>query len=143
VELLGGPVVVLDGPDCAVLGPQLVEAIRLAYTVRSGTAPHALLDFSDQVSRIGRFRVSAEAGAGRETGRLRAGLSSPSSDQPVWLTADEAARIAGVSVQYMRRCLRRGDLKGTQGHRSAWRVDAVGLAAWMISRRREDQHKAA
>lgn len=144
MDSLDGPVIILDGADCAVLGRQLVEAIRLGYTRRGGAPPHALLEFADRVNAIARFRATAQASPGHETGRFPVSPSLPSSDQePVWLTATEAARIAEVSVQLMRMCLRKGHLKGTRGHRSAWRVDAVDLAAWMVSRRRDDDDTKA
>lgn len=141
MKALSGPVVILDGTDCAVLGQQLADTIQLAYNARGAPAPRALLDFSVAVNRLA--RRSSQDTAGSETTRFPAGPFLPPSEQPVMLTATEAARIAQVSVQYTRKCLRRGDLRGSRGHQGAWRVDAVEVAAWISRRREENDPKAA
>lgn len=141
MKALSGPVVVLDGTDCAVLGQQLADTIQLAYNARGAPPPRALLDFSVALNRLA--RGSQQAGPGRETIGFPAGPSLPASAQPVMLTATEAARIAEVSVQYRRKCLRRGDLRGSRGRKGAWRVDAVEVAAWVGRRREEDDHRRA
>ena len=148
MEVLGGPAVVLDGADCAVLGRQLVEAIRLGYVARGRTPPRLLLDFASEVSRAARgfatVPADAQVSLRGELARVPAGPLPSSCGEPVWLTAAEAARIAEVSVQTMRKCLRARDPRGSRGgHRSAWRVDASELAAWLSRRRKERTQKAA
>ncbi len=54
MDVLGGPALILDAADCAVLGPHLVQAIRLAYVGRGTSAPRALVRFSEQVNRMAR-----------------------------------------------------------------------------------------
>jgi len=150
VRSLAGPVVVLDGRDCAVLGPVLVQVIELAYTSR-GTAPNAaLLEFSNRVNALKRafpfheFPEDAQVSGGHETAKPGDWRSSRASDQPVMLTATEAARIAEVSVQYMRAICRRGDeLRASRGGRKgAWLIDADDLAGWISERREVNEQKA-
>ena len=59
MDVLSGPVVVLDSDDCAVLGRQLVEAVRLAYVARGRPPPHHLLDFASAVNRAARSSPSS------------------------------------------------------------------------------------
>jgi hypothetical protein len=148
VDTLTGPAVVLDADDCVVLGRQLVDAIRLGYTSRGRPPPEMLLDFASKVNTVARassarFRMNAQASPASGTGRPRPAPGLPRSDQPVRLTATEAAKLAEVSVEFMRRCLRAGDPHGSRGHRSAWLVDTAELAAWISRRRRENERKAA
>ncbi len=148
MEVLGGPVVVLDGADCAVLGRQLVEALRLGYVARGAAPPRALLDFADQVNRADRSSASGSAWACRsgpvaEPRNPPAAGGPPSSGQPV-LTATEAARAAEVSAGYLRRVLRRGDVEASRGGpRGSWLVHTDSLAAWIGQRREETKRKAA
>jgi hypothetical protein len=144
VRSLAGPIVALDGRDCAQLGRALVQAIDLAYTSRGTSPPAVLLEFSNRVNALNRafpfreFPADAQVRPTCETAKPGDWRFSQVSDQPVMLTATEAARIAEVSVQYMRAICRRGDdLQASRGgHQGAWLIDADDLAVW-ISRRRE------
>ncbi len=143
MDILSGPVVVLDGDDCVILGRQLVEAIRLAYVTRGRTPPRHLLDFANAVSRAGRstpeFRADAQVSLGDGTAEFRDGPSLPLSDQPVRLSVREAANLADVSEGFMRRSCRRGDVQAFQAAPGgAWVVDIASLAAWISARRRKE-----
>jgi len=143
-----GMVLTLDEGEATTLARQLAETMRLAYVARDRTPPRFLLDFANDISRAARgfaqVRVNAQVGAPGELSEVRGGPFPSSLAQPVWLTAAEAARIAEVSVQTMRRYLSGGDPHGSRGgRRSAWRVDASELAAWLSRRRAEIAQKAA
>jgi hypothetical protein len=146
VDVLGAPVVVLDGADCAAVGRQLAEALRLAYGVRGQQPPRDLERFANALSRAGRsakFRSDAQASPGRGTGEFRNGLPLSRSEEPVTLTIREAAQLAGgISEGYMRRCCRRGDVQASRGRRG-WAVDIASLWAWASERRKETDRKAA
>lgn len=142
-----GVVVTLGQGDAAALARQLADALQLAYVARGRAAPRLLTDFANEVSRAARgfadVRVNSQVSTPGELSEVRGEPFPSSSAQPVWLTAEEAARIAEVAVQTMRRRLREGDPRGSRGARSAWRVDAYELAAWLSRRRKESAQKAA
>jgi hypothetical protein len=140
-------VVTLTEDDAAVLSRQLVEAIRLAYVARGRPPPHQLLTLSTAVSQAARsfaeVRTEPQVGTPRELAPVRGGPVPSSSLEPVWLSAEEAARVGKVTVQQMRKFLRRGDLKGERsGHRGSWLVGTNELGAW-LERRRKERQKAA
>jgi Helix-turn-helix domain len=142
VDVLSGPVVVLDGADCVILGRQLVEAIRLGYTTRGRPPPRQLLDFADAVSRVARssarFRTDMQASPSRGHAEPPGEPDpAPSDQEPLLLSTREAARLAGLSKEYMRRCYREGDPRASRGHHGAWFVDAADLDAWISARRKE------
>jgi hypothetical protein len=147
VDVLGGPVVVLSGEDCAELGRQLAEAIRLAYRVRGRQAPRHLLAFSDQVNAVvraarGRTETQVTSSHGPVRGRERPSL--PLSDQPVTLTTSEAAQLAGVHERTVRKWIQRGDVATSQDHEGAPHlVYLASLAAKISQRRKDDESKAA
>jgi hypothetical protein len=149
VETVAGPVIVLDAHDCALLGRQLVEAIRLGYVLRGQPPPRHLLEFAEQVNAAVRgfadIPASPQVTEPHETAKAAVARSSAASDQPVIrLTADEAAKIAGMSVQHMRACLRRGEPQGSrEGYQGAWRVDSDELAAWLSQKRRKENDRKA
>ncbi len=147
MDVLSGPVVVLDGNDCAVLGPQLVAAIKLAYVTRGRPPPRHLLDFADQVNalvRAAKGRTDAQANtphgpaAGREWPLL------PALDpEPAKLTTNEAARLAEVDARTVRKWIQKRDLEASRDHKGAYLVDIGSLAAVIGRRRKENQRKAA
>lgn len=143
MKVLSGPALVLDGDDCMTLSGPLVEAIRLGYRARGLEPPRALLEHAEAVSRVARrfasVRVNPQVRAPGEPATARVRSSQPLSSEPVWLSADEAARIAGISVHRMRKCLREQDPKGSRGARSAWRVEAGVFAAWLSRSRTESE----
>lgn len=148
----GPVVVVLSEGDAAALGPQLVQAIRLAFVARGAPPPRLLLDLSEEINRAaGRsartepMAVSPQVSAGCGTAELPAAPDRPSSGQPVGLmTAIEAAEVAQCSASYIRRVIRRGDVQASRDRYGMWRVDPADLAAWLIQRRRkENERKAA
>jgi hypothetical protein len=151
VEVLDGPVVVVSGAEVPVLARQLVEALRLAYVVRGRAAPHALLEFTDQLSRIARGSAgSAQLPSSApltEPGRFRGALPVTASGQPERLTVREAAERAEVSEGYLRRACRRRDVEASRGGpgSAGWLVDTDSLDLWIEGRRRKEhqQRKAA
>jgi len=54
---------------------------------------------------------------------------------PRELTTKQAADLAGVSGQYIRRLLRDGRLTGRQLDGWQWLVDAAALKRWMAERK--------
>jgi excisionase family DNA binding protein len=142
-----GPLVTIERDVCVPLGRHLVEAIRL-YLARGIPPPKLLIDHADEVNQAARsfagFREEPQVSPARETVEASQGAILPGLPQPDWLTASEAARLAGCSVQWMRKCLRGGDLTGSRGAGSAWRIDPAELDAWLVGRRRkENEQKAA
>jgi hypothetical protein len=145
VDVLNGPIVILGQADCEVLGRQLAKTLQLAYGAPGRPAPpRHLLSFAAELNRItrgsGEYRENTQVRTGRGTGEFRAEPSSQSCDQPVWLTVQEAARVAEVSPSYMRRVIRKGDVEASQGHRSAYLVDTSSLAVWISQRERREDH---
>lgn len=143
-----GVVVTLSEGDAASLAVQLSQCIQIAYNARGIHPPRLLLYLADEVNRAARsfadVRADAQVRTRSELAQFRAEPFPSSCGEPVWLSADEAARIAEVSVQTMRKCLREGDPQGSRGgHRSAWRVEASELARWLSWRRKERTQKAA
>ncbi len=136
----------LDGTDCAMLGRQLVEALRLAYVARGRPAPVQLVDLADLVNKAA--RASAERCVNTQVrgvigGRgLRGGADRSDSGQPVMLTVTEAARVALVSTRYMRELARKKVVDATRKPGGAWAVNAWSLAGW-ISRRLPDRERKA
>jgi excisionase family DNA binding protein len=149
LQALAGPVVILDGRDCAVLARQLVEAIRLGYTVRDRPPPRALLDLAGRLNVIargsGEDRDDCQDTGHDGPGRFRVSLPLPSSGQPATgLTVAEAARLGAVSEGYLRKLIRRGDIEASRDGRSAgYLVRADSVAAWASQRREERDRKAA
>lgn len=141
-------VVAFTEADCAGLKPVLIRAIRRDYLAHGDHPPGYLLDLADRVSvavRGSGFRDEhAGQGSSRNRREFRDGASLRSSEQPVWLTAREAADRSEVSVEYMRRCCRAGDVRtrASRGVRSSWLIDAGDLAAWG-QRRKDNKQKAA
>ena len=146
MDVLGGPVVVLSGDDCAELGRQLAEAIQLGYRARGHLPPRRLKAFSDQVNgavRAARGRTDGQVNTPRGPARGREGLSVPISDQPVTLTTSEAAQLAGVHERTVRKWIQRGDVATLQDHEGAPHlVYLASLAAKISQRRKEDESKA-
>lgn len=151
MEVIHGPVVVLDGADCAELARQLTRTIKLAYGAPGRPPPpRLLLDLADEISRAALSSASAEprpeasplVRAGVRNAELPAVADPSSSGQPV-ITATEAAETAGVSASYLRRALRRGDVQASRDRYGAWQVDADDLAAWLSERRRKERNRRA
>lgn len=145
----------LDGADCAALGHQLADAIRLGWTVRGAAPPHALLELADRVNAAvraaetgtGSGDVRAGRGRGPEHRQFRVSPAASSCDQPVKLGTKlgtkEAAQAAEVSDGYMRRLCRQGVLGTRDEARGSWSIDSRELAAWDSRRREERERKAA
>ena len=147
MDVISGPLIILDERDCAALGRQLVEAIRLGYVAPGRVPPRALVEFADQVNRVARsatFRADPQVSPDSGTTEPVSGTVLPASGEPVKpLTTKEAAALAGVSEGFMRRRFREGDPHGSRGRRGAWFVDAAELGAWLASQRRKDQERKA
>ncbi len=103
VAVLDGPVLMMDGAQCAALRGALVEAIRLGYTARGSLPPRVLEEHSNEVAIIARAVEQRRADSsfpqvtpGLGAADLRTVPSKPCSQEPVTLTIGEAARWAGV-----------------------------------------------
>ncbi|WP_084701039.1 helix-turn-helix domain-containing protein [Streptacidiphilus anmyonensis] len=144
---LRGPLVVLDGSDCAELNRHLGQLLD-ALGRRDGQVPRRLVEIREEVRRAAiQFRTeqlqarTSEAGSGtaRDT---RSSVTRPSGVSER-LSAAEAAQLVGVSPEMIRRLACKGDLRGTRsGHRGAWVLDADSVATWQASRT-ERANKAA
>lgn len=141
MDVLGGPVVVLSGPELGELGRQLSEAIRRGWGARQAPPPRALLDLAITVNKLA---GSAGSGSGRRSGmaaepeRFRDGGLAGAWSQPAIVSIAEAARAAEVSEGYVRRLVRRRDIEASQDRPGgAYRVQTDSLAAWMDRRRKE------
>ncbi len=149
METFPGPVVVLGGDDCAVLGRQLVEAIRLGYVSRGRTPPRRLLEFADAVNRAGRGSVTAPAGS--RPGAPACARNTPPAAGAAWwqqpestLSVAQAAQAAGCSESYARRLCRKGAVYAVQAvPKGAWLVDAADFAGWLSKRRNGNDREAA
>lgn len=142
--IVTGPGVLTTAEDCVTVDRQLREAIRLAYGVRRRMPPLALLDLATEIHECSeRYRASLQARGTPGTGDRQVGEAARDCDQPVWLTAEEAANCARVSPSYVRRMLRKGSLTGDKaGHQGRWMVDQAELQAW-VTRRTATTRKAA
>lgn len=140
--------IAIDEDDLPSLDLELREALYRGWKVRRAHPPRRLLNLAGLVNAEAESSGFRDSTAGQDPARnsrlFRAGSSLQSSDQP-FLSARAAAKIAGCSVEYMRRACSRGDVKARQrgGYRSAWQVDASDLDRWVTSRRRENKQKAA
>jgi hypothetical protein len=147
MDRLDGPALVLDAADCVILARQLVEAIRLGYTVRSRPPPERLLDFANEVSRVARSAASCRATVQvrprRDAAERRDVAPGRDSDQPVRLTIQEAAALAQVGESQARLWCRRGDVQASRGPRGAWEIDLVSLVAVMSARHRKEGYRKA
>lgn len=140
-----GVVLSLSQAEATTLAGQLAAALQLAYGTRQLRPPRLLKEFTGALGRAAgsaKFRKDTQVRAGSGTVRFRDMPSLPSSDQPVRLPVREAANLADVSVGYMRRCCRRGDVQALQGHRG-WAVDIASLATWISARRRKEHDSKA
>lgn len=136
-------VVVLNAGEADAAGRMLSEAIRYGYSARGWPVPPLLAEWRRLLARSAQDRVNWQAAGGAGPGEVCDGAPAPFSDQPARLTVKEAANLAEVSEGHMRRLIRRGDVEASRGHRSAWAVDIPSLAAWISSRRKEHDRKAA
>jgi excisionase family DNA binding protein len=140
---------VLAGPECAVLGRQLADAIKYGYTARGTVAPRVLLDFAITVNRAARGSASSAvpptSAVAAELRNPGDGAVLPSSGEPVaTLTVAEAARVAEVSDRYVRKLIQRGSVEALRGHRGTLLVRIDSLAAWLEARsRKENERRAA
>lgn len=150
MAVLGGPVLVLDGAQCAALHGALTEAIQLGYITRGILPPRVLVEHSDEVAIIARGAGQRRADAsfpqvtpGVGAADLRAVPGQSSSQEPVTLTIGEAARWAGISEGHMRSLCRRGDVHASRAGRSAWAVDVASVWAWMVGHNRTEPEQRA
>jgi excisionase family DNA binding protein len=151
LDVIGGPAVVVSGPELQMLARQLPETIRLAYLVRGKYPPRALLDFSVAVNQAVAGTCgthSAAFGAGQacpaEPRNSRLVPGARTSGKPVTLSVKEAAEATKVSESYLRRLVRIGVLERAGRPEGEMRVFADSLAAWHERRhRRETSAEAA
>lgn len=140
VVRIPGPVVVLDGLDCARLNEPLAQLV-VALRRRDGHVPAELVRIVEEVRRAAiEFRTNSlsahwsEAASGTsddESGSVT--RVSDASDE--WLSAHEAARLTQVSPEFIRRLAVEGVLKGMKtGPRGAWRITALSVAVWNAGR---------
>lgn len=134
---------VMTPSEADVLGRQLGEAIRWGYTARGWQVPPLLAEWRRILARAAQDHPYPQVSAGDVPSGFRDDTTVPASEQPVRLTATEAANLAGVSEGYMRRLIRRGDVEASRGRRGAWAVDISSLAAWISQRREERNSKVA
>lgn len=129
----------LSGEDACRLDGLLRRAVYDAGR-RDGHVSARLVELSDLIHRAAiEFRTTVLASADSGTGDDSSGsvsALSPVSDNDR-LTARQAARLAGVSEEFIRRLACEGVLRGTKsGHRGAWRLDPSSVATWMAGRGR-------
>ncbi|WP_424710134.1 helix-turn-helix domain-containing protein [Kitasatospora acidiphila] len=105
---------------------------------RDGHVPARVVELAEVIHRAAiEFRTTVLASADSGTGDDSSGSVTPvsfTSDER--LTAHQAARLAGVSEEFIRRLACEGVLKGTKsGHRGAWRLDPSSVVVWMAGRK--------
>lgn len=129
----------LDGRDACVLDAPLRRAVA-EIGRRNGGVPSHLVRLAEQVTRTAaefRATVLVEPGSGTEedaSGSVSA--LSPVSDNER-LSAQQAARLADVSEEFIRRLAAKGVLQGTKsGERGGWLLDPGSVAVWIASRGR-------
>jgi excisionase family DNA binding protein len=139
----------LDRDEATVFGRQLVDAIRRGWTSRGAAPPRLLLDVADRVNALARASTGTgtprDAGQAPGTGTKAANLASaqPVLTQPV-MTVSEAAEAAGISTGYLRRVIRRGEIRVSQDHRGrGYAVVTDSLGAWLGQRRRNERKRKA
>ncbi len=150
MAVLDGPVLMMDGAQCAALRGALVEAIRLGYTARGSLPPRVLEEHSNEVAIIARAVEQRRADSsfpqvtpGLGAADLRTVPGQPCSQEPVTLTIGEAARWAGISEGHMRSLCRKRDVHASRAGQSAWAVDVASVWAWMVSRNRTEPDQRA
>ncbi|MDH6141021.1 excisionase family DNA binding protein [Kitasatospora sp. GP30] len=129
----------LSGEDACVLDGLVRRAVYDAGR-RDGHVPARVVELSEVIHRAAiEFRTtvlaSADSGTGEDSSGSAIALSQPSDLER--LTARQAARLAGVSEEFIRRLACEGVLQGTKsGHRGAWLLDPSSVATWMAGRGR-------
>lgn len=127
----------LSGEDVCRLDKVLRRAVYETGR-RDGHVPAELVELAEVVRRAAtEFREAVLVNAGSGTRKDNSGsvvaLSFPSDLDR--LTAREAARLAGVSEEFIRRLACKGVLQGTKsGHGGAWELDPSSVATWMAGR---------
>lgn len=136
---INAPALLLSGEDCVVLDAMLGVAV-VELRRRHSVMPPMAQQIVDGIHRTAdQFRASVHASvhveAGLESVRDDSGFVSRSSEAAGELSAQDVARLSGVSTQFVCLLARRGVLHGTRsGTRGAWRLDAGSVAIWQAAR---------
>lgn len=128
----------LTAEDACVLDGLVRRAVYDAGR-RDGHIPGRLVELSEAIRRAAlEFRVAVLVSADSGTGEDESSSVTPASfTSDERLTAHEAARLAGVSEEFIRRLACEGVLTGTKsGHRGAWLLDPSSVALWTAGRNR-------
>lgn len=127
----------LSGADACALDLVLRRAVYDTGR-RDGHVPVQLVELSETIHRAAiEFRdavlVNADSGTNKDNSGSVTSLSFPSDRDR--LTAREAARLADVSEEFIRRLACKGVLQGTKaGQRGGWLLDPSSVATWMAGR---------
>lgn len=129
----------LDGRDACALDAVLRRAVAEVGR-RDGHVPRSLVELSEAIHRTAvEFRATVLVAADSGTGDDESSSVRPPSvvSDLERLTARQAARLAGVSEEFVRRLACEGVLEGTKsGHRGAWSLNPSSVATWMAGRGR-------
>jgi hypothetical protein len=137
----GKTIIVLGDRDVEVLAHVLPEMIQAAHGAPGKPPPPLeLLDLANEISSAARSTAQFRAAVPQ---RFRGEPVLPRSEEPAWTVA-EVAEASGLSTGYVRRVIRRRDLKASQDRLgAAYHVSPGDLAAWQLRRRKKRPGKAA
>lgn len=138
MTFLAGPAVVLGPIDCARLDGLLVRALVDAK-LRGNAVPPAVRALAADIHQVAeQFRAEVLIRPDCATYGLAVDAETAVWEPEERLSTAQAARIVGVSPQYMRRVFAAGGLDAIREPGGGWSVSGLGLALWIAARHQRE-----